>query len=267
MKGSNNGIEFDTEKDFCFVTSTDEWVQPFRLSVGKIYKNENVFYIHGSKPIGDAYISENFERKGLRKKRFKDDAEKEEFVKEARKLVEEKYHVSRDNEDFEDLVKNVIDESTEEFTYTATEYVSFIAPTDLILLFIEDVKNTSLEISDANIFLSGEPIKAKGLMSVNLHDCFFYKEESGTLIEMDKGELKGRFVELTNGVFGAQIKNNVFNGNPKREFWPKNSEFFLKVSKQDTVINSYTDKRGYIPTSCGKDNAEKDVTIVVRDKT
>lgn len=215
--------------------SFPEGARPIKLSVGTIHKINDEFYVHGSKRLNENSVSETFQ------------GEYEDY-----KIIGE------------DENGNIVKGEIVKTPYEWTEYITPVFADDVINYLIEDIKNTSLEISNANIFLSGDPIKAKGLMSVYLHDCFFYKDETGTFVEMGNGELKGSFVELKNGVFNAQIGNNVFNGNPKREFWPEKQEFFLKVSKQDNVINSYTDKRGYIPTSCGKENAEKNVTIIVR---
>jgi len=48
------------------------------------------------------------------------------------------------------------------------------------------------------------------------------------------------------------------------ERWPEHGELYLKVEKTDTVITSYTDGRGYIPTSCGKDSKNKQVIIIIK---
>jgi hypothetical protein len=52
----------------------------------------------------------------------------------------------------------------------------------------------------------------------------------------------------------------------KAERWPAHGRLGLLVEKDDIVITSYTDSRGYIPTSCGVDSKNKTVFIIVKNK-
>lgn len=233
MKIKINDVELNTETDFCY--KVDETL--LNLSVGTIHRKNDLFYIHGKKPLNEFSVSETYT------------GEWEEY-----KIIGE------DEEGY--IIKGEI----VKHPYEWTEYITVVSYDDVINFLIEDIQNTSLEISNANIFLGEDSIKAKGLMKVNLHDCFFYKEDIGSMIEIDKGVTinSGTFLDIENGVFNSKISNNTFEGTNKRELFPANQEYFLKVGKCDNVISSYTDKRGYIPTSCTKENADKDVIIIIR---
>jgi len=50
----------------------------------------------------------------------------------------------------------------------------------------------------------------------------------------------------------------------KAERWPKHGKLGLVVEENDIVITSYTDGRGYVPTSCGVDAKNKTVYIIVK---
>jgi hypothetical protein len=233
MKTTINNLTLDTATDFCYkIDDTVLW-----LSVGAIYKNGDTFYIHGRKPLNETSVSETFHGEY------------------------EKYKIIGEDED-----GNVIKGEIEKVPYEWTEYITAVSYIDVINYLIEDIKNTSLEISNANIFLSEDSIKATGLMQVYLHDCFFYKEDKGNMLEIGNGVKlsSGSFIELGSGVFNSKIENNGFDGSNKREMFPANQEYFLKVGKSDAVISSYTNQRGYIPTSCMKENADKDVIIIIR---
>ena len=51
---------------------------------------------------------------------------------------------------------------------------------------------------------------------------------------------------------------------PKAQRWPKHGKLGLVVEEDDIIITSYTDGRGYIPTSCGVDAKNKTVYIIVK---
>lgn len=235
MKHTINNIQLDTATDFCYKINDT----PLRLSIGAVYRNGDIFYIHGGKPLNESSVSETFHG------------------------ISEKYIIIDTNED-----GTIRKGEIEKVPYEWTEFITIVSQDDIINFLIEDIKNTSLEISNANIFLGEDSIKAKGLMRVYLHDCFFYKENKGDMLEIcsDVDLNSSSFFEFGSGVFNAKIGNNVFDGMNKREIFPQNQEYFLKVSKCDKVISSYTNARGYIPTSCMKENADKDVIIIIRGK-
>jgi hypothetical protein len=52
----------------------------------------------------------------------------------------------------------------------------------------------------------------------------------------------------------------------KAERWPKHGKLALLAEENDIIITSYTDGRGYIPTSCGVDSKNKIVYIIVKNK-
>jgi len=51
----------------------------------------------------------------------------------------------------------------------------------------------------------------------------------------------------------------------KAQKWPKHGKLSLIVEDKDVIITSYTDSRGYVPTFCGKDNANKTVFIIIKE--
>jgi hypothetical protein len=198
------------------------------LVSGKLYKNGPSFYIHGSKHIGESFVSEDFSD-------MRD------------------FHKKVGLKEFE-IVQRLVE---------WTEYISLLTPEEVVKLFIKEINDTSVELSNITMFLDGNGIRTNGLMKLTLDDCMIYREGRGgddCCITLGIGCLLTGGSSITNSTFIGSLSNN------RKEFWPTNQEFDIKVNKNDVVINSYTDKRGYIPTSCGKENAGKIATVILRGR-
>lgn len=136
----------------------------------------------------------------------------------------------------------------------------------MIELFVKEIDDTEVLIKDSE-FLLRYPIVTKGIAKVKLENCIAHLEGS-----------HAGFLNLNHAIGGADvivgsvIKNNSVDISPynkygsrhSKEYWPKNTEYYLKVNKTDEVINVKTDKRGY-PGSCGTENKNKDVTIIIKN--
>lgn len=131
---------------------------------------------------------------------------------------------------------------------------------------MKEIDDTEVLIKDSE-FLLRYPIVTKGIAKVKLENCIAHLEGS-----------HAGFLNLNHAIGGADvivgsvIKNNSVDISPynkygsrhSKEYWPKNTEYYLKVNKTDEVINVKTDKRGY-PGSCGTENKNKDVTIIIKN--
>lgn len=246
IKATINNIECDTFKDYKF---------PMSLTIGYVYQNGPTFYVKGSRPVSDNYASEQFSR------------------------------VVEGNDTFDEETETLVKE--DDYTIEWTEYISLVSPTELVNLFIEEINNTAVIIKDAEMFLK-YPIIATGVSHVYLDNCIAHceGEQSGFInvsgarrgegIDGDEREEFNKKLEfvvskatsLSNNhispakytKYGSQNKKDQLT----REFWPTNTEFHLKVNKEDKVINLVTDRRGY-PGSCGPENKNKNCTIIIHE--
>lgn len=108
-----------------------------------------------------------------------------------------------------------------------TESITLLPKEDLVNLFISEIKRSKIEIGNAIILYENSPVvRMEGnTYGVNIHDC--------------------SFLPMVNG------------------YIPEYDDYFIKVNATDKVLKSHTDKRGY-PASCGVENKEKDIIIIVR---
>jgi len=223
------------------------------LTSGHVYKNGSTFYVKGSRPVSDNYNSEKFSM--VVEGDYTFDEETETVVKE----------------------KDCINERT--------EYISFVSPTELVNLFIEEINNTAVIIKDAELFLK-YPIITTGISHVYLDNCIAHCEgehsgfvnisgtRGGEGFTPDEKKYFHKNLEFVVSKATTMSNNHIIpakyikygSQNKKdqltREFWPTNTEFHLKVNKEDEVINLVTDKRGY-PGSCGPNNKNRNCTIII----
>ena len=98
---------------------------------------------------------------------------------------------------------------------------------DLVELMIQEIKLSKVEIKDAVIlFGKSRVIQMEGrTYSVSIHDCTFL----------------------------PMIENEI----------PEYNEYYVKVNAGDKVLKKPTDRRGY-PASCGVENANKEIVVIVR---
>lgn len=243
MKTIIKNIELNTKTDKRF---------PVNLLSGSLYRVENgLYYIHGGRPIGNDYAKEVF--KGT-------------------------------TEEWNENTKTV-----HKVPYEWTEYISLLSADDVINLFIEEISRSAVIIKDAEFLLKCPIVTtghAKILMdkcTVNLEgdDAGFITVNSMSAGGTEKGtsdfDLKD-YIEKLDDIAskGNILSRNVISpatyykygsryGKPQiKRHWPENTEYHFKVSKQDKIIESSTDKRGY-PQSCGKENREKGVTVIVHN--
>lgn len=222
------------------------------LPFGTLYKSANTFYVIGSKPIGGDYTSETETHKDFR-------------------------HIFKDEKDELGYM--------EEYTYQVTTYKSILSAEEVINKFIELIKETAVIIKDSEFFLK-YPIVTTGIAKVFMDNCVAHIEGEGFIkISGCQGgegyneeELK-EFNKTLDYVLSKSttISNNLSNpmeyhkyGSQNKEdflvrHFPQNTEYNLKVNTNDKVLKSHTDKRGY-PASCGIENKEKDIVIIVRGK-
>jgi len=226
------------------------------LTIGYVYQNGPAFYVKGSRPVSDNYASEKFS-----------------------KVVEGDYT-------FDEETETMVTE--DDYTIEWTEYISLVSPTELVNLFIEEINNTAVIIKDAEMFLK-YPIITTGISHVYLDNCIAHCDGKNAgfvnISGMRVGEDYTDSEEVNNFnktlefvVSKASLMSNNHISPAKytkygsqnkkdqliREFWPTNTEFHLKVNKEDKVINLVTDKRGY-PGSCGPTNKNKNCTIIIHD--
>lgn len=238
MKTTIKNIELDTKSDKRF---------PVNLLSGSLYRVRNgLYYVHGRRPIGNDYVKEVF--KGT-------------------------------TEEYNEKTKSVY-----EVPYEWTEYISLMSADDVINLFIEEVSKSAVIIKDAE-FLLKQPIITRGLLKICLDHCTvnLVGDDAGfiEINSMATGEYKCEFSEyltkLDDVVSGCStISRNVISpatyykygskhGQPQlKRHWPENTEYHFKVSREDKILESSTDKRGY-PQSCGVENREKGVTVIVHN--
>ncbi len=109
-----------------------------------------------------------------------------------------------------------------------TKSITLLSLDKLPDLFISEIKKSKVDIGNAIIIPKENPaIRFEGsTYQYFMHDCMFYDRQSQTI---DYGE----------------------------------GEYWLKVNPQDQVFKQKTDRRGY-PPSCGVENKEKDVIVIVR---
>lgn len=238
MKAIIKNIELDTKSDKRF---------PVNLLSGSLYRVRNgLYYVHGSRPIGDDYAKEVFT------------GTTEEW--------NEKTH------------------SVYKVPYEWTEYISLMSADDVINLFINEVSKSVVIIKDAE-FLLKYPIITNGLTKICLDNCTVNLAGDNTgfinINSMSTGENNceldeyiGKLEDLMTGY--SKILRNVISpakyykygskhGQPQiKRHWPENTEYHFKVNRQDQILESSTDKRGY-PQSCGKENREKCVTVIVHN--
>lgn len=95
-------------------------------------------------------------------------------------------------------------------------------------LFIEEIKKSKIDIGDSIIIRDENTLwKFEGATySLNVHDNTFYLRSSNLIKISD-------------------------------------DEYWIKVNPGDHVIRTHTDNRGY-PASCGTDNKNKDVIMIVK---
>lgn len=109
-----------------------------------------------------------------------------------------------------------------------TKSITLIPFEKLPGMFISEIKKSKVNIGNAIIIEKEFPaLQFEGsTYSLNIHDCMFLNRQSPT-IEFGEGE------------------------------------YWLKVNPCDQVFKQKTDRRGY-PHSCGVDNKDKDVIIIVK---
>ncbi len=196
------------------------------LPFGTLYESANTFYIIGSKPIGADYTSETETHKDFR-------------------------HVFKDEKDELGYM--------EEYTYQVTTYKSILSAEEVLTKFIELIKETAVIIKDSEFFLK-YPIVTTGIAKVYLDNCVAHLDGEGA-----------GFVNISCMQSGSVISNNIikpeqyhkYGSQNRMDYFPSETEYHLKVNKNDKVVKSHTDKRGY-PASCGVENKEKDIIIIVR---
>jgi hypothetical protein len=215
---------------------------------GSLYRAGNGFYyIHGRRPIGNDYTEEVFKRT---------------------------------TEGWDEKSKTIV-----KVPYEWTEYISLLSSDDVINLFIEEISKSSVIIKDAE-FLLKKPIITTGLIKVFLDNCIVQLEKDTGFLQIDSigtgeenFELKEYYETLDKVVSGSSkiSRNSILGhatyykygsryGQPQiKRHWPENTEYHLKVDKQDKIIESGTDKRGY-PQSCGIENREKGITVIVHNE-
>ena len=233
-------------KNIKFNTKTDKRF-PVNLLSGSLYRVENgLYYVHGSRPIGDDYVKEVF--KGT-------------------------------TEEFNEKTKSVY-----KVPYEWAEYISMLSTDDVINLFIDEISKSAVIIKDAE-FLLKQPIITRGLTTICLDNCTvnLVGDDAGFLqinsmaTGDDNYEFEEYLTKLDDVVSGSsKISRNVISpakyykygsrhGQPQmKRHWPENTEYHFKVGRQDKILESSTDKRGY-PQSCGKVNREKGVTIIIHN--
>ena len=147
----------------------------------------------------------------------------------------------------------------EEYTYIVTKYASLVSPEDVIQKFIDLINETCVFIKDAEFFLKF-PIITTGIAKVYLDNCVAHLDGEGA-----------GFVNISGLQSGSVITNNIIKPEPyhtygsqnRMDYFPSKTEYHLTVNKNDKVVKSHTDKRGY-PASCGVENKEKDIVIIIR---
>lgn len=240
MKANIKNIQLDTKSDKKY---------PVNLNSGSLYRVENgLYYIHGRRPIGNDYAKEIFEGT---------------------------------YEEWDEKTKAVIT-----VPYEWTEFISLLSADDLINVFTEEISKTAVIIKDAE-FLLKRPIITTGLTKVFLDNCTVHlQDDTAEFLHINSlgtgnedCDFNGYLEKLNDVVSkGSTISRNVIRpatyyykygsrvGQPKiKKYWPENSAYHIEVSKQDQIIESSTDRRGY-PQSCGIENREKGVTIIVHNE-
>lgn len=111
-----------------------------------------------------------------------------------------------------------------------TNSITLLPRDKLPELFISEIKKSKIDIGNAIIIEKEYPaMRFEGhTYSLNIHDCAFYDRQSN-IIEFGEGE------------------------------------FWIKRNPGDELVKGKTDKRGY-PSSCGVENAEKDVIMIIKEK-
>lgn len=239
MKAIIKNIQLDTKSDKRF---------PVNLLSGSLYRaRDGLYYVHGSRPIGDDYAKEVFNG----------------------------YYDAWDDETL-----SYVKHPTE-----WTEFITLLSADDVINLFIEEISKCSVIIKDAE-FLLKYPIITTGHTKVHLDNCIAHLDNDETgFIEVnsigtctqDRPEFD-EYLQMLDSIasIGSTISRSRIRsatyykygsryGQPQiKRHWPENTEYHFKVNRQDQILESSTDKRGY-PQSCGKENREKGVTVIVHN--
>jgi len=109
-----------------------------------------------------------------------------------------------------------------------TKSITLIPLDKLPDLLIDEIKKSKIDIGNSIVIRKdNDQWRFEGsTYSLNVHDCDFL-DRSNNIIKID------------------------------------DTEFWIKVNPADQVIKTHTDNRGY-PASCGTDNKNKDVIMIVK---